>query len=152
MVSVFWPGCWDQYWALPMKLPLGEFNWILLLLCQNGFKWIFGVNRPVLQIPQCTCPIFHNTSSKTKMSTFLFLTVYCGIGTGALWDLWYVSIVRHLYLIPCNKHLILNPLQIAKFVGPTWSPPGSCRPQMGPMLAPWTLLSGILLVLYWWVW
>ena len=34
------------------------------------------------------------------------------------------------------------PSQIAKFMGPTWSPPGSCRPQMGPMLAPWTLLSG----------
>ena len=32
--------------------------------------------------------------------------------------------------------------QIARFVGPTWGPPGSCRPQMGPMLAPWTLLSG----------
>ena len=28
-------------------------------------------------------------------------------------------------------------------MGPTWSPPGSCRPQMGPMLAPWTLLSGL---------
>ena len=28
--------------------------------------------------------------------------------------------------------------QIAKFMGPTWGPPGSCRPQMGPMLAPWT--------------
>ena len=25
--------------------------------------------------------------------------------------------------------------QIAKFMGPTWGPPGSCRPQMGPMLA-----------------
>ena len=25
-------------------------------------------------------------------------------------------------------------------MGPTWGPPGSCRPQMGPMLAPWTLL------------
>ena len=24
-------------------------------------------------------------------------------------------------------------------MGPTWDPPGSCRPQMGPMLAPWTL-------------
>ena len=34
------------------------------------------------------------------------------------------------------------PPQIAKFMGPTWGPPGSCRPQMGPMLAPWTLLSG----------
>ena len=33
--------------------------------------------------------------------------------------------------------------QIAKFMGPTWGPPGSCRPQMGPMLAPWTLLSGM---------
>ena len=32
--------------------------------------------------------------------------------------------------------------QIAKFMGPTWGPPGSCRPQMGPMLAPWTSLSG----------
>ena len=30
-----------------------------------------------------------------------------------------------------------------KFMGPTWVPPGSCRPQMGPMLAPWTLLSGM---------
>ena len=33
--------------------------------------------------------------------------------------------------------------QIAKFMGPTWGPPGPCRPQMGPMLAPWTLLSGV---------
>ena len=32
--------------------------------------------------------------------------------------------------------------QIAKFTGPTWGQHGSSRPQMGPMLAPWTLLSG----------
>ena len=32
--------------------------------------------------------------------------------------------------------------QIARFMGPTWGPPGSCRPQMSPMLAHWTLLSG----------
>ena len=37
--------------------------------------------------------------------------------------------------------------QIAKFMGPTWGPPGPCRPQMGPMLAPWTLLSGQLWLL-----
>ena len=40
----------------------------------------------------------------------------------------------------CLKVLIS---QIAKFMGPTWGPPGSCRPQMGPMLAPWTLLPGM---------
>ena len=33
--------------------------------------------------------------------------------------------------------------QIAQFMGPTWGPPGSCRPQVGPMLAPWTLLSWV---------
>ena len=38
--------------------------------------------------------------------------------------------------------MVLLVTQIAKFMGPTWGPPGSCRPQMGPMLAPWTLLSG----------
>ena len=32
----------------------------------------------------------------------------------------------------------------SKCMGPTWGPPGSCRPQMGPMLAPWTLLSGVM--------
>ena len=31
-------------------------------------------------------------------------------------------------------------------MGPTRGPPGSCRPQMGPMLAPWTLLSGYLTI------
>ena len=31
--------------------------------------------------------------------------------------------------------------QIGRFMGPTWGPPGSCRPQMVPMLTPWTLLS-----------
>ena len=32
--------------------------------------------------------------------------------------------------------------QITRFMGPTWGPPGSCQPQMGPMLALWTMLSG----------
>ena len=33
--------------------------------------------------------------------------------------------------------------QIARFMGPTWGPPGADRTQVGPMLAPWTLLSGM---------
>ena len=34
--------------------------------------------------------------------------------------------------------------QRAKSIGTTWGPPGSCRSHMGPMLAPWTLLSALL--------
>ena len=49
------------------------------------------------------------------------------------------------YICICNDFFINTEMvsQIAKFMGPTWGPSGSCRPQMGPMLAPWTLLSGI---------
>ena len=36
---------------------------------------------------------------------------------------------------------------IARFMGPTWGPTGADRTQVGPMLAPWTLLSGTLLQL-----
>ena len=34
--------------------------------------------------------------------------------------------------------------QRVKFMGPTWDPSGSGRTQMGPMLAPWTLLWGVM--------
>ena len=35
--------------------------------------------------------------------------------------------------------------QMARFMGPTWCQFGADRTQVGPMLAPWTLLSGICL-------
>ena len=41
-----------------------------------------------------------------------------------------------------KRSLTPIPTQIAKFMGPTWGPPGSRWHQMGPMLALWTLLSG----------
>ena len=36
-----------------------------------------------------------------------------------------------------------NTSLIARFMGPTWGPFGADRTQVGPMLTPWTLLSGI---------
>ena len=38
-----------------------------------------------------------------------------------------------------SKHV---PTLIARFMGPTWGPPGADRTQVGPMWATWTLLSG----------
>ena len=42
-----------------------------------------------------------------------------------------------------NRSVILTSL-IARFMGPTWGPSGADRTQVGPMLAQWTLLSGII--------
>ena len=38
------------------------------------------------------------------------------------------------------------PTLIARFMGPTWGPSEADRTQVGPMLAPWTLLSGQLYI------
>ena len=50
-----------------------------------------------------------------------------------------------------------EPTLIARFMRPTWGPSGADRTQVGPILAPWTLLSvnaissywGHITVLYW---
>ena len=39
-----------------------------------------------------------------------------------------------------------NVSPIAMFMEPTWGPSGANRTQVGPILAPWTLLSGIIIV------
>ena len=41
----------------------------------------------------------------------------------------------------CNKPSMLS--LIARFMGPKWGPSGANRTQVGPTLAPWTLLSGM---------
>ena len=41
------------------------------------------------------------------------------------------------YMCKCQ-----NLTKRARFMRPKLGPPGSCRPQIGPMLTPWTLLSG----------
>ena len=44
----------------------------------------------------------------------------------------------------CNVTQWSDNTLIARFMGPTWGPSGADRAQIGPMLAPWTLLPGIL--------
>ena len=59
---------------------------------------------------------------------------------------WNISVIRPTFRIvdyiyddwaSCISSLI------ARFMGPTWGPSGTDRTQVGPMLAPWILLSGI---------
>ena len=46
----------------------------------------------------------------------------------------------------CHKMALIIGQQslIARFMGPTWDPSGADRTQVGPRLAPWTLLSGLV--------
>ena len=74
----------------------------------------------------------------------------CGYGQSALWIVG-IQNTRKLYAqrIPPADEVISGkfgaiaiPTLIARFMGPTWGPSGAERTQVGPMLAPWILLSG----------
>ena len=64
------------------------------------------------------------------------------------WSVVRKAFPRHYVKMSLNYVLLMRlkkesiHTQIARFMGPTWGPPGSCRPQMGPTLAPLALLSG----------
>ena len=51
---------------------------------------------------------------------------------------------RHTLMYLSNKLFSSSSFKFktVRFVGPTWGPSGADRTQVGPMLAPWSLLSG----------
>ena len=92
--------------------------------------------RNVDMIPQSyliTYPRRSGLLHKGMQTMNIWMYVFLSKGCLTHWGLWWKKMDP-----------ILKTTQIAKFMGPTWGPPGSCRPQMGPMLAPWTLLSGLI--------
>ena len=67
----------------------------------------------------------------------------CSVGTSPY------SLLVDIILFQTNKHQWRHwwiQTLIARFVGPTWGPSGADSTQVGPMSAPWTLLSGKALV------
>ena len=107
------------------------------------------------QMPWCPCPLFE---MRDKIDPFLTLSMSLQtygyklliINNYISWNGFYFTHDPNGY---CHKTSIKespNPkaaeknvtTYTARCIGPTWGPFGSCRPQVGPMLAPWTLLSG----------
>ena len=66
--------------------------------------------------------------------------VSISINTGRLQCIFFLIII--LVRLRGPRGISVNTPKIPRFTVPTWGPPGSRRSQMGPMLAPWTLLSG----------
>ena len=112
-------------------------------------EWILK-NNNIIGFKHCT---IHALISARQPCIFLPLISYSI-------SLWYTCQVilcaipagrnKYMYIMP-NKCTIrifngVTPTQIAKFMGPTWGPHGSCRPHVSPELAPWTLLSGKLII------
>ena len=111
-----WAPCWSHE---PCYLGCQFHVWHLCCRCHFGTLWNF---------------MLYWTTSENQLY-FMSQNLSCW------WNKFWVQIDMFIHCIVILKVVCIY-TQRAKFMGPTWGPPGSCRPQMGPMLAPWTLLSG----------
>ena len=70
------------------------FSWNASYICTLKINWsIFhGFDRPISQIPQCTCSIYKVHHSEQKYAHFCSEWCIAGYGIGASWDLWIRSI------------------------------------------------------------
>ena len=125
---------WQSHTFLPNSANHRATQWydVYFLKYQNGmspmYSWLCGYyfqieNRIYLGNGDKFNIVLDNVqSSAHQMSNIHFL---------------YSALVRILW------NIIVTAL-IARLMGPTWGPYGADRTQMGPTLAPWTLLSGQL--------
>ena len=123
-------GTWMQQHLLPMmKWPSSELSYLQMQSdARCSWVWLKHGARKLFMVK------LHNYVLKTVAYTSTELQQHHIIVTvHPVYQQWWQ-----------HSHALSQP-QIAKFMGPTRGPPGSCRPQMGPMLAPWTLLSGAIL-------
>ena len=116
------------------------FHWLQSFDWMEPIKFIKRLNWPQ------AAPIFSENCYKFYVLLILssgFLHCYDDIACKRFPHYWPFlrESTGHRWIPLTNDQLCS---QIAKFMGPILGPPGSCRPQMSPMLDPRTLLSGLL--------
>ena len=109
------------------------------LYCTLVHLWIHNTSKYIINNTYYTSKHIMKLSSMNRDTAYKFASL-------AIWM--YIVRAANEHIQPGQRQVIYGSIvyiitaQIAKFMGQTWGPPGSCRPQTGPMSAPWTLLSG----------
>ena len=96
------------------------------------FSYMLVNDRPLL-----CCFIF-------KLSKFICtFELFTQHENSTIWVWWWFNGTQRQGIITLCNNLCYVTSLIARFMGHKWGPSGADRTQVGPMLAPWTLLSGI---------
>ena len=118
--------------------------WVLFTMCFMSFVvWRCVHNIFGLIFSKVNLSVNGNVISfGSQFHSLLFQLTQCHTGNDSLPE----SLMTNINALQGYTEVMAilhseTPL-IARFMGPTWGPSGADRTQMGPMLAPWTLLSG----------
>ena len=115
-------------------------------------KWVKGLNEPAAK--QIRCHIRHKAAAESDINSITSQIARCmgpicgppGSCRPPLLTPW--TLLSGIYNHYTSKHITckwkdnlgVNPDSMIMW--PSWGPPGADRTQVGPMLAPWILLSG----------
>ena len=108
--------------------------------------WFWGFQRSFSNLIHCHMTEQHPEKLDIKFTAFVFCWWNRSCNTEL--ECYFIGSVNWSDSLLTSYLSHKAAAQITRFTGPTWGPPGSCRPQMGPMLAPWTLLSGCTTYIY----
>ena len=103
------------------------FHWLVYWLF-NFVSRFTTINHPVVVLLNLNAEKLPSLAVSTSRHSFAFWILMS-------------YIVMKLKSLDCCANLWITTL-VARFMGPTWGPSGADRTQLGPMLAPWTFLSG----------
>ena len=111
-----------------------------IFIQENAFESVVCETAAILSLPQCV-NLCQAITVSADISTFrTFRLGHMQISVVIAGDS--ISIIYthpHVHWDDQVKCTL-----ISRFIGPTWGPSGADRTQMGPMLAQWTLLSGVV--------
>ena len=111
---------------------------------------VSNVKHDIVQSHYNTVNILQNIDNRHPIGHRLFQRahyVLCNVSS-KVWPMFYKLLTALLFSILCYVGPSYNGLcsLIARFMGQTWGPSGADRTQVGPMLAPWTLVYGFMLL------
>ena len=106
--------------------------------------WCPGAKAPGRLYPQCWLNIWYTRLIPFKILDLLWKKKHTQIKFH--FPAWSVEQISNGKSSPVYSWTatITKLTLIARFMGPTWGPSGADRTLVGPMLAPWTLLSGVI--------
>ena len=120
-------------YIIPKHMPcvlkhLGQLFWLILDIWVS--EWMGTRSHAKLKRDGRSAPGFEKQYPENDKSVCNGILIEVSLSEATPHSVkWYINIWRFVGLI-------------AMFMGPTWEPSGADRTQVGPMLAPWTLLSG----------
>ena len=108
-----------------MRLKVSSAKWRPFCLCLNVLMALQAWQ--LMLLPSIAMSVCHMEYRGRSQCLLQQPCVGLGKRAGAMCDAWWDFLMRAL---------------ITRFMGPMWGPSGASRTQVGPTLAPWTLLSG----------